>query len=89
MPVFHGIVHIRRVPCGTVRYGEIVIGTAVGVVGAGRKRDGFGNRHAAIRIEQRIALAVDKAKLIGIGDFLGIPFGFRNIGEVAVIGVRL
>ena len=87
--VFHGVFHIRRVPCGTVCRGEIVVRRAVGVVGAGRKRDGFGNGHAAVRVEQRIALAVDKAKLIGIGDFLGIPFGFRNIGEVAVIGVRL
>ena len=87
--VFYGVFHIRRVPCGTVCRSEIVVRRAIGVVGTSRQRDGFGNGHAAVRVEQRIALAVDKAKLIGVGNFLGIPFGFRNVGEVAVIGVRL
>ena len=83
------IFNIRRVPFGAVCHGKIVICRTVGVVGAGCKRDGFGNRHAAVRIEERIALAVDKAKLVCVCNFLGIPFGFRDIGKVAVIGVRL
>ena len=59
--IFNGILYVGHIPFFAVCGGETVIAAAIGIVGSCRKRDGLGNRHAVLRSEKRIGLAVDKA----------------------------